>query len=74
MLTAPELKWGDPPPVFRKGARMAVVSGGQRALAGGDASFRDGQDGGDRPGPRNRPVRPELREPGRRSQQGPPEV
>ncbi len=27
MLTAPELKWGDPPPVFRKGARMAVVSG-----------------------------------------------
>ena len=27
LLTAPELKWGDPPPVFRKGARMAVVSG-----------------------------------------------
>src|SRR3989442_1172181 len=27
MLTAPELKWGDPPPVFRKEARMAVVSG-----------------------------------------------
>jgi len=27
LLTAPELKWGDPPPVFRKEARMAVVSG-----------------------------------------------
>jgi quercetin dioxygenase-like cupin family protein len=27
LLTAPELKWGDPPPVLRKGARMAVVSG-----------------------------------------------
>jgi quercetin dioxygenase-like cupin family protein len=27
LLTVPELKWGDPPPVFRKGARMAVVSG-----------------------------------------------
>jgi quercetin dioxygenase-like cupin family protein len=27
LLTAPELKWGDAPPVFRKGARMAVVSG-----------------------------------------------
>jgi quercetin dioxygenase-like cupin family protein len=27
VLTAPELKWGDPPPVFRKGARMTVLSG-----------------------------------------------
>jgi quercetin dioxygenase-like cupin family protein len=27
VLTAAELKWGDPPPVVRKGARMAVLSG-----------------------------------------------
>jgi quercetin dioxygenase-like cupin family protein len=27
VLTAPELKWGDPPPVFRNGARMVVLSG-----------------------------------------------
>jgi quercetin dioxygenase-like cupin family protein len=27
LVTAPEIKWGDPPPVFERGASFAVISG-----------------------------------------------
>lgn len=27
VVTAPEIKWGEPPPVFEKGASFAVISG-----------------------------------------------